>query len=534
MFNIYIYEKRLKEKNIEEKEKEDKKIKDEIHIKKRDKLAQKFYNKTNKFLLEMIRKPIIINNNYYKPKENISNHSFCLYKFQTDRERINKLLKSENQYKIEYNKKSKKRKKRCQSQIKMNNNIINNQNFNDFNNNKKKYDIIYLNNPIIVDGDIINQPSMKFRPRNDLERILDSINPNKGLLIKNSKILKFNKDSLKENEEKELLNYIDKNIGMGIPYSIHSQNNSSIILEKKDKLNKVNKNKILKDKINLSNVVKNITEKYHSKTYFNSIEQAIIFNYHKHKNKYSKCNNIKNIINKYQKKKKIKINYSSSSIDLFPNLNDNRYKIEGFSDMSSDSFFKKQKNVNKAFRKKELIDNNINDISLDISYNNNKNDIIRKIIKLNNPELNVNKSNNLNQDKKEALMILKKMSINKSHHKIPFSSDRIKSQPIKKYKGFYLDYDFSNTFKKMPNLKAKNKDTIIEDDKFIIVNNYLYNKKNKNDLNDLGKIVLQKCHFVNTKYDNDENNQLKKGKGKLMITNGLSVNEFLNKHSLPK
>ena len=188
----------------------------------------------------------------------------------------------------------------------------------------------------------------------------------------------------------------------------------------------------------------------------------------------------------------------------------------------------------KTFRKTELIDNNINDNSSDLSNSNNKNEIIKKIIKLNNPELNFNKSNNLNQSQKEALMILKNMSINKSHHKIPFSSDRINSKSMKNYKGFYLDYDFSNTFKKMKNLKVKNKDTIIEDDKFIIVNNYLYNKKNKNDLNDLGKIVLQKCHFVNTKYDNDENNQLKKGEGKLMITNGLSVNEFLNKHSLPK
>ena len=75
--------------------------------------------------------------------------------------------------------------------------------------------------------------------------------------------------------------------------------------------------------------------------------------------------------------------------------------------------------------------------------------------------------------------------------------------------------------------------TIIEDDIYIIFNNCIYNKKNKEDLNNLGKEVLKKCHFIKTKYDDDENNQLKKGKGKLMITNGLPIKDFLNKYSLP-
>ena len=125
------------------------------------------------------------------------------------------------------------------------------------------------------------------------------------------------------------------------------------------------------------------------------------------------------------------------------------------------------------------------------------------------------------------------MSTNKSKHKVVFSSERRKSQSLlENYNGFYLDQDISNNFKKIKNGKLK-KNAIIEDEKYIIINNYLYNKQNKNDLNNLGKIVLKQCHFINTKFDENGNNQLKKGKGKLMITNGLSVNEFLNKHSLP-
>ena len=82
-------------------------------------------------------------------------------------------------------------------------------------------------------------------------------------------------------------------------------------------------------------------------------------------------------------------------------------------------------------------------------------------------------------------------------------------------------------------MQPKNKDSIIEDDKYIIINNNIYNKSNKKDMNNLGKIALKKCHFINTKYDDNEKNNLKKGEGKLMITNGLSLNNFLDKYSLP-
>jgi len=537
MFNLYIYEKRLKEKNLQEKEKEDKKIKEELFIKKRDKLAEKFYNKTNNFLLEMIRKPIIINNGYYKKKEKKSSNSFCLFKYQTDKERIEKLLNTENQYKIENHKISKNIIKRSQSNMKM---INNDKYLNDINQDNKIHEMTNINNHAFIENDIINQPSMKFKPRNDFERILDSINMNKELLIK-KKYVKFNKDFQKDNEEKKLFklnklenNYIDNEIGRAIPYSTNNKNNSKIILEKKVKVNKMNNNKTFKDKINLSNVVKNITEKYHSKTYFNSIEQAILYNSPKGKKLFNNFNksNRKKILKKNKRKN---FNNSSSAINFFPNIIDNNLQnINGYLDTnpkSLQSLLNKNKNT-KIFKK---TDNKINDISLDLSCNENnkKNEIIEKIIKLNNPELDSSKSNNLNQSQKDALLILKKMSTNKSKHKVVFSSERRKSQSLlENYNGFYLAQDISNNFKKIKNGKLK-KNAIIEDEKYIIINNYLYNKQNKNDLNNLGKIVLKQCHFINTKFDENGNNQLKKGKGKLMITNGLSVNEFLNKHSLP-
>ena len=60
MFNLYTYEKRQKES---EKENIKNLIYSKEYIKKRDKLAKKFYSKINNFLFEMAKKPIIIKNN---------------------------------------------------------------------------------------------------------------------------------------------------------------------------------------------------------------------------------------------------------------------------------------------------------------------------------------------------------------------------------------------------------------------------------------------------------------------------------------
>ena len=276
-------------------------------------------------------------------------------------------------------------------------------------------------------------------------------------------------------------------------------------------------NKILKDKINLSNKVKNITEKYHSKTYFNSIKQDILYN-NKSKQIFQKCNHRKKIL---KKQKNIKMNYSSSAINLCPKIKNDNYKNEIKTTRKD-----KEKYVNKD------INNEILDFSIEET---DKNKILQKIYKLNNPIFDENIFNNLKTDiiPNDALMILKKLSTNKQNHKI-FSSERRQSQLVTENKnGFLLDYDISTSLREINNLKSKKKDSIIEDEKYIIINNTIYNKTNKNDMKNLGNMALKKCHFINTKYDNNKNNNLKKGEGKLMITNGLSLNDFLDKYSLP-
>ena len=364
MFNLYTYEKRIRDIELQEKQRTDRKQQYELHIKNRDKLAEKFYKKTNNFILEIIRKPIIVKNSYYDDeKEKKQNNSFCLYKFQTDKERIEKLINPENRFRNGKNKKEKtstKQLNRCRSNIIIKKNIPNFIDLNNLNKDNTPYNVIYINDNRKIEGDKINQPSMKFKPRNDLERIIDSINMNKGIYIKNNEFIKFNnkykKEKLiasnKENEKKEKdLCFIPNKDNKAILISYGSETQNKANNNKKiDTLLKQEDNKVLKDKINLSNAVKNITEKYHSKTYFNSIKQAILFNNNQDKKIFNK-------FNKINKKSQKKINYSSSAINFFPKINNNDtlnlkniYKIK-----SGKKINEQKKKKNKIFKKTQLL-----------------------------------------------------------------------------------------------------------------------------------------------------------------------------------
>ena len=65
MYNLYTYVKRQKDL---ENENSKNKIDNKEYIKKRDKLAKRFYSRINNFIFEMAKKPIIIKNNYLNIK----------------------------------------------------------------------------------------------------------------------------------------------------------------------------------------------------------------------------------------------------------------------------------------------------------------------------------------------------------------------------------------------------------------------------------------------------------------------------------
>ena len=87
------------------------------------------------------------------------------------------------------------------------------------------------------------------------------------------------------------------------------------------------------------------------------------------------------------------------------------------------------------------------------------------------------------------------------------------------HKGFFSKYDLFSKIK-----DEIDEEEILEDKNIILYNNHIYYKDDQNDINKLGKIILKKCHFVNNKFFNNKENKLQKGNGKLMITNGLSIN----------
>ena len=274
-------------------------------------------------------------------------------------------------------------------------------------------------------------------------------------------------------------------------------------------------NKIL-SKIKLNRTIRNSKhseeKKSNFKTYFNSIQQAIIY-------KDIENSNIKNSKDDINKSKSLKNSSSAINIMNHSNFNFNENDIN------------KVKNLlyNKINKK------NINELN-NISYMENKQKIIEKILKLNKPPKYCKAYQKI---RKKDINIVRQLAIKKEkkYNNRKFFDNKYDELQDSKNKGFYSNFELSHItglHSKISSIKNKiNKGEIIEDDNLILYNNCVYYKKDQNDMKKLGKVILQKCHFVNNKYNNDENNKLQKGQGKLMITNGLSINEFINKFALP-
>lgn len=71
---------------------------------------------------------------------------------------------------------------------------------------------------------------------------------------------------------------------------------------------------------------------------------------------------------------------------------------------------------------------------------------------------------------------------------------------------------------------------ILDDEEKITIDNETYLKS---QLDLISKKILKKCNFINSKSEFNNKN-LKAGNGKLMITSGLTVNEFSKKYNMPK
>ena len=266
---------------------------------------------------------------------------------------------------------------------------------------------------------------------------------------------------------------------------------------------------------------------------------------------------IENLLNQDKPfvKKKIKIkkrkNLSSNKIiKTNNNENNNNFrnrllkKSISINDINDNNF----KNLNKNDNKNKIIKNN--------SYHTFFNSIMDKFI-VNKSEIynkrNNNKSitnifdydnnyytnNSYNKNNIESLLYKNIQSIQNKKIK-PLNN--IVVEDIDK-KLFYLK-KLSNSSKFLGNIKLnyetlndEQKESsdvdlekkINEEDNLINIDNKLFKK---DDYKEISKFILKKCHFINKKFDEKEKG-IKIGEGKLMMTNGMSINEFAKKYSLP-
>ena len=512
MYNLYTYEKRKKEL---ESEKINNLIKSKEYIKKRDKLAKKFKSKINNFLCEMAKKPIIIKNNYYLSNNEKVIYSYQKPKFETDRERIEKLINSQKQYQ-NYQKPINLRKK---EKLK-NTNIIN-----DYINKNNESSSNVINNNTNNSMELIYHPSdQSNHTPNELEKILDTIYLNQDFENKKEipdkldekNLMKVFKRKMKINDNKKFTSQnlklkrdlSDFNI-KGIHQTKYNLNNleQKLFFLKKEQKHKKNL------KLNLNKTARNFLNDDNNsfKTYFNSIQQAIVCNF-------GDNNVIKNT--KRLRNSASACNFMSprnTKLNSYGNIND---------------YMKKAKYL---FSKKNKNEKN-NDISKqNFSNIENRKAIIDKINQLNNPPLYDKPYQKI---RKKDLKIIKQMAIEDEQKRLKkFMANKPVENEDNIFNGFFSNYEISNISginSKIKNIKDKiNKRETIEDENLILYNNCVYYKNDQNDMKKLGKIILQKCHFINNKYIDNESNKLQKGTGKLMITNGLSINDFLNKFSLP-
>ncbi len=70
----------------------------------------------------------------------------------------------------------------------------------------------------------------------------------------------------------------------------------------------------------------------------------------------------------------------------------------------------------------------------------------------------------------------------------------------------------------------------LDDEEKIVIDNETY-LKSQVDL--ISRKILRKCNYINSKSDFNNKN-LKAGMGKLMITSGLTINDFSRKFNVPK
>ena len=533
MYNLYIYEKQLLEK---QRKKEEEIKNNKFKEKRKSQIKRLFSNyckRMNKFIISLCNNPIIIQDPLTPsdcrqiPQKNIINRSFSksnsTYKnfifggFMTDRKRIELLDQKKKLIKIYEDK------------------IIKSKN--------------YLENKVeqekLKEKKIL-QPRMRFKPRTELERIIEMMD------LFGNKNKKYNK-LIFEQMKKIDINAVKHYSGYGKLRKLYKNKNIKIIEDQKIKnkeidedsnVDKANKDKDFnhknKEENNLQSIDDNINknENKKDKDKINNNPQDII----KLKNKIlkdlfkdeqklyfkgaSQYASSYNIINK-SNKNNLKFSRTNSAINQF-NL-----KIRRIMHINN-----KNKNIRKLFSstnkaKKDSFSSfdDLSNISLNgLGYNTKNKHKAKKINEEINNSLFFNYSNCINNNLK---INLKEKEEQNLQEKLDYLKKIIEKKDDEKNGETFR---ISKNFQKFKNKNKKNEHKLKsykdKDDGNNIKEVYIDGVKYKTkDIIKKSDVIFRKCNFYHPKSSHNKNSLIE-GDGKLSFTSGLTINEFSNKYNL--
>ena len=386
---------------------------------------------------------------------------------------------------------------------------------------------------------VYEQPRMRFKPRTELERIVDSINDYNYGKINNDLIRKQFKSIemalMKQKMLKEKKNEISETkTDSDSSYDNNNNNNDMMKLNSKqdtttDKASftqsKPNfyKNKQSKRNLIDNSVAKKLMEEYHYKTHFKAAAQLAdkytdettkqkrkeLFKNTFHFSHNNKPFTRSNSCIKFRNKTFYKINNNNNNNNLINNINNSNKDIPTQHNDSVLSQF-----ASKFPLREENFDLvQANPLLYNLNFHSFKS----------NSELN-NQHNYNGYSMEEKLAYLKNLS---------FSCNVNEEENTQKKKVKFaenIDKKKEQAAKKLHSLISKGDDVGLD-----------FNKDDKIWVNDeavsLGQMelialkVLRNCNYMHKKNANN-NKCLRKGEGMLMMTSGLSVNEFKKKYNL--
>ncbi len=418
-----------------------------------------------------------------------SNHKkFCFKKYVTEKERIKKYLEERKSFGEYYDERG---------------NFIQIQNSPP----KKKK----------KEAPIYEQPKMRFKPRTDLERIVDSINEynfnkiNSDLVRKQLKILDLNymkKKILKENQS---------NLSSSISETSSSYDEIRVKPETKTNNNSTD-NKSMKSasqsnfykskRVLIDNsVAKQLMQEYHYKTHFKAASTlAEKFTDERTKQKQKEIEQRERYLFRNSC-----INFNRS----YSNMRKNKtYDIQSVNNSVNhyDSI------LNKFAKKFPLIEENFDLVQANpLLYNLNFHQMKSATRE------SVNEEDSL-ADFEQKLNYLKNLSNNNNSNNVSNQSEGdIKVLNKKKVK-----FQERNIYKPKKNDDDDIATVDLNKEDRIRVNNEII-PLSQIDL--IANRILKNCNYVHCKNANN-NRSLKKGDGKLMITSGMTINDFMRKYQL--